>query len=292
MHRFSDDQRAFERTTAPRFTIITATYNVEEVLQRCIDSVAAQRYLHKEHIIVDGASRDDTVAVIARNEHRIAFWSSEPDTGVYQAWNKGLRQSSGEWIGFLGADEWYAGDDVLESVALEIAKPDRQEPVVYGCTRFVNQIGKVVAAHGEPWCKARLQLPHNTPLPTAAMFFHRSLFRHYGQFDEGFRIAGDYEFMLRFLSNHDARFIPDLTVTYSRIGGLSLSRENEVTRLREVARSKRRHGYPAYSVAYARNVLEAFVSTMLPRLVGKGKAATIRAFYRKLFDRKPPVFEE
>ncbi|MBI4962535.1 MAG: glycosyltransferase [Desulfomonile tiedjei] len=291
VHPVPDLQSSFGCVTPPRFTIITATYNAEQTLQRCIDGVAAQRYPFKEHIIIDGASRDNTVSVIVRNEHQIAFWLSEPDFGVYHAWNKGLKQSSGDWIAFLGADEWYVDDAVLESVAVEIKKPDRHEPAVYGCTQFVHLSGKAAWLQGEPWVKARLWLPRCTPIPTAATFFHRSLFDRYGEFNEDFRICGDYEFMLRFLPEHGARFIPGITV-FSAVGGLSLSRENEVTKILEIARSKRLHGLPAYSLPLFRQVAEAYVSALLPKIVGKRRAAAIRVVLRKMCDRPPPLFEE
>lgn len=289
---FPELQRSFNGATPPRFTIITATHNVEQTLQRCIDSVAAQRYQYKEHIIIDGASRDNTVSVIVRNEHQVAFWLSEPDSGVYHAWNKGLRKSSGDWIGFLGADEWYSEGTALESVASEIKKPDRHEPAVHGCTQFFHLSGKAAWSQGEPWVKAKLWLPYCTPIPTAATFFHRSLFDRYGEFNEDFRICGDYEFMLRFLPEHGARFIPGLTVTCSEVGGLSLSRDNEVTKVLEIARSKRLHRLPAYSLPLFRQVAEAYVSALLPKIVGKRRAAAIRVVFRKLCDRPPPLFEE
>jgi glycosyltransferase involved in cell wall biosynthesis len=88
-------------------SIIVAVYNGKATLQQCIDSVAQQTYLNKELIIIDGGSKDGTVELLKTNSTKFSYWISEPDRGVYNAWNKGLAQAQGEWICFLGADDYF-----------------------------------------------------------------------------------------------------------------------------------------------------------------------------------------
>ena len=91
----------------PLFTIIIAVFNGAKTLQQCIDSVAQQSYPNKQLIIIDGGSTDGTVELLQANDQSISYWVSEPDAGIYNAWNKGLKQANGEWICFLGADDYF-----------------------------------------------------------------------------------------------------------------------------------------------------------------------------------------
>ena len=91
----------------PLISIIVAVYNGEKTLQRCIDSVFSQTYPHKELIIIDGGSTDGTVDILQTNNDKITYWKSEPDNGIYQAWNKALDHAKSDWICFLGSDDYF-----------------------------------------------------------------------------------------------------------------------------------------------------------------------------------------
>jgi cellulose synthase/poly-beta-1,6-N-acetylglucosamine synthase-like glycosyltransferase len=96
----------------PLITIITSTYNAAEYLPRTIKSVREQTYTNIEWIIVDGNSKDNTVELIRQNEDVIDYWVSEPDSGIYDAWNKGVSLANGDWIAFLGAGDSYKPDAI------------------------------------------------------------------------------------------------------------------------------------------------------------------------------------
>ena len=87
-------------------TVVVATYNNKSTVQQCIDSVAQQTYPHKELIIIDGGSHDGTVDLLKASEQKVAHWISELDRGIYHSWNKALLKATGEWICFLGADDY------------------------------------------------------------------------------------------------------------------------------------------------------------------------------------------
>lgn len=114
----------------PRVSIITVTYNAESLLERTLQSVLVQRYADKEIVVVDGQSSDGTVAVIKRHAAAIQSWVSEPDKGIYDAMNKGVRMATGDWILFMNAGDTFASDDVLQRLfdAVDPAQAD----VVYG----------------------------------------------------------------------------------------------------------------------------------------------------------------
>ena len=101
---------------APLITVITAVLNGENTLERTIQSVIGQDYKNIEYIIIDGGSTDGTLDIIKKYEHAIDYWISETDEGIYGAMNKGIQASSGEWIYFLGSDDYLVADNVLDTI--------------------------------------------------------------------------------------------------------------------------------------------------------------------------------
>jgi glycosyltransferase involved in cell wall biosynthesis len=213
-------------------SVITATYNAAKTLQACIDSVAAEGLAELEHIVIDGGSRDGTVDVIRANEQRIGKWVSEPDRGVYDAWNKGLALARGEWIAFLGADDTYVPGALAAYRQLATDHPEAEllsSQVVYvsdgGTTRVI----------GGPWSWPRFQKLMTIAHPGS--FHRRALFERLGSFDVNYRIVGDYELLLRARGSLRAVFMPQVTVRMSA-GGLS----DSTRALGEAARAKRQSG--------------------------------------------------
>src|SRR5688572_26809863 len=98
--------------TSPKVSIITAVYNGDLYLEQTIQSVLAQTYANIEYIVIDGGSKDGTVAILKKYASKLAYWVSEPDKGIYDAWNKGVQAATGEWIAFLGADDLLFPDTI------------------------------------------------------------------------------------------------------------------------------------------------------------------------------------
>ena len=122
-----------------KITIITATYNSGVTLRDTIESVLSQTYLDYEHIIVDGKSKDATLDIIREYEPRYQGklrWISEPDKGIYDAMNKGIRMATGDVVGLLNSDDFYTSNDVLEHVARALSDPNVD--AIYGDIHYVN----------------------------------------------------------------------------------------------------------------------------------------------------------
>ena len=100
-----------------KISIITVSYNAAATIERTILSVIRQTYPHMEYIVIDGGSTDGTVDIIRKYEDQIAYWVSEPDQGIYDAMNKGIRRATGDYIYFLGADDWLRDDQVMQEVS-------------------------------------------------------------------------------------------------------------------------------------------------------------------------------
>lgn len=226
----------------PIVTIIIAVFNGAKTLQQCIDSVAQQTYPNKELIIIDGGSKDGTVDLLKANQGKITYWVSEPDHGIYNAWNKGLAQAQGEWLCFLGADDYFLNAQVLERLAVQLNKLPPDIRVAYGQIMIVNTEGADLYPLGEPWEKIKGRFKQVMCIPHPGAMHRRSLFEQHGQFDESFHIAGDYELLLRELKAADAFFLPDIITVAMRQGGISSTPANSLVQLREVRRAQRMHG--------------------------------------------------
>ena len=213
-------------------TIITAVRDGEDCLSRCIDSVLAQDYPHIEHIVMDGGSTDGTLSILKHYEDKLAFWSSAPDDGVFDAWNKGLLLARGEWIGFLGADDVYLPGAISAYVAL--ARDHPQAEFLCSTARLEHPTG-YSPVFGGPWEWPKFARAMSTI--HVGTLHHRSLFARLGNFNKEFRIAGDYELMLRAKSGLRTAFTSHTTVVM-RAGGLS----DSTAGLHEAKRAKLLHG--------------------------------------------------
>lgn len=130
---------------SPKFSIITVTYNAEEWLERTILSVLSQSYPNLEYLIIDGKSTDGTLALIRQYEAGIAYWSSEPDSGLYDAMNKGLQHATGDYVWFLNAGDTLPSSDVVQRMVQKITRRKQLPDIIYGETAIVDKDGKQIA---------------------------------------------------------------------------------------------------------------------------------------------------
>ncbi len=179
-----------------KFSIITASYNRKEFIESCIGSVLGQAFPDIEYIIVDGGSTDGTLDIIKKYEDRISKWVSEPDNGIYDALNKGIRMATGDVIGFLHADDLYATDTVLKTVAECFERQNVDS--CYGDLLYVdkNDTNKTIRYWKSSTFRfgpseERLDAPHPT------FFVKRKVYEKYGYSTPHFKIAADYELMLQ-----------------------------------------------------------------------------------------------
>lgn len=253
-------------SNSPLISVIVAVYNGKATLQQCLDSVAQQTYENIELIVIDGGSVDGTVDLLKANAEHISYWISEPDRGIYNAWNKALAQAHGEWICFLGADDFLWDAQVLERMAAQLLLVPVDVHVAYGQIMLLNNDGVGLYPVGQPWEEVKERFKQVMCVPHPAVMHRRSLFEQHGNFDESFRIAGDYEFLLRELKKADAFFIPGIVLTAMRQGGVSTDPTNTLFSLREVRSAQRKNGqhWPgwiwlmAFARAYFRLVLWSF----------------------------------
>lgn len=219
-----------------RVSIVTITRNAREFVPDTIRSVAEQTYPLIEYIVVDGASTDGTVDIIRANSHHISRWISEPDRGISDAFNKGLALSTGDYVLFLNSDDRLASSSVVARMVDAIENAGVPE-LIYGDCNLVDR------QSGRHLYKATIEFStgafkRGRTLPHPSLFTSRAYFDRYGPFDTEFRIAMDYEFLLRGALESRVVHVP-IVVTEVRSGGIS-TRSPVV--IPEIVRALRKNG--------------------------------------------------
>jgi glycosyltransferase involved in cell wall biosynthesis len=223
-------------------SVVTVTRNCATTLPTCLASVASQAYAHREHVVIDGASTDDTVGLLRIKADQIARWVSEPDNGIYDALNKGIKLSVGDVIGFLHADDVFADHEVLNKVSAAFAV-DRHLSAIFGDLQYVRKddVSKVVRYwRSTPFTPRRLTWGWMPPHPT--LYVRREWYERLGGFDDSLSISADYDFILRLFSQpgFKAAYLPHVLVKM-RVGGASnRSLANIVLKSREDLHALRR----------------------------------------------------
>jgi glycosyltransferase involved in cell wall biosynthesis len=180
------------------FSVITVAKNAAATLEKCIASVEAQRDASLEYILIDGASTDDTAAIVARHK-RVDRFVSEPDGGIYDAMNKGLKLARGRFVYFLGADDYLYDENTLADVAAFIERTPGCDLVYGGIeVRFPDGRAEIFMP---PPAEAALLFLVSGCLPHQASFASRRAFDLAGAFDDRYRIAGDYDWFLRVVTH-------------------------------------------------------------------------------------------
>lgn len=199
----------------PLVSVVIATLNAGATLARCLESVLRQTYPQREILVMDGASNDDTPRILNDYGQALTYWESVSDRGIYHAWNKALERATGEWICFLGADDYFPNTGRLERlVATGTSAIDID--LVFGRAAIVDQEGRVRRVVGNPWDWGGMRswqvVAHSGALQ------RRSLFERHGNFSENFKIAGDYEFLLRLGPSVRTAFLDEVLVCMDQGG--------------------------------------------------------------------------
>lgn len=213
----------------PKISIITATFNSAATVEDTLRSVLGQTYGNIEHIIIDGDSHDNTMEIVEqyadkyRQRGLSLKWISEPDEGIYDAMNKGINLATGEIVGLLNSDDFYTFPTVVERVANEFESSSEPIDAVYGDIHYVNpdRLGKCVRYYSSKhFRRERMRMGFMPAHPS--FYCRRDIYRHYGLFDTDFKIAADFEQLLRliYINKIHTRYIP-LDFVTMRTGGAS-----------------------------------------------------------------------
>ena len=221
----------------PKFSVITVTYNAEAVLEETIQSVITQTYHHVEYIIVDGASTDGTLSIAERYKERIARIVSEPDKGLYDAMNKGIRLATGDYLCFLNAGDSFHEDDTLQQMARTLTG-DELPDVLYGETALVDREGHFVRMRrlSTPETLTWRSFKQGMLVCHQAFFAKASLVEPY---DLRYRFSADFDWCIRVMKK--ARVLHNTRLTIIDYLEEGMTTRNHKASLRERFRIMTRH---------------------------------------------------
>lgn len=268
----------------PLITIITSVYNGEQFLEQSIESVTSQSYPLIEYIIIDGGSKDQSVSIIRKHNTKISFWVSERDTGIYDAWNKALRHATGEWICFIGCDDFLTDSQTISTMAAHLkAATKKGHTLVYGKNTYIDINGNLIEVLGKEWDKCRDRFAKEMTLAHCGAFHHTSMFKRNGPFNQKFRIAGDYELLLReYKVNREFAMFVDLPVVVMRAGGISGNLESRLVLANETDMARKINGFTFVSWPVVLWKLRIRAYMVIKKLTGRGFANRMADLYRNL----------
>ena len=271
----------------PLISVVTVVYNGELHIDQAIRSVLSQTYDNIEYIIVDGGSTDRTLEIIRAHEDRIDCWVSEPDAGIYDAMNKGIGLASGDLVGLLNSDDWYA-DGAIAEVARVYADGGGKNRVIAGKWGIVfERLGLTIEA------TPSLRFHTGMPLCHQAMFVSTAAYASVGLYDPGYRFSADLDMVLRLYTNRVPFVFSDKVLVHFRATGASDKNYHES--VREASGIIRKYlPYPTYAVYRMIRWKFEFLtrtSKFIERSVGTWAADHLKSAYYRAKARYSPTWK-
>lgn len=203
----------------PLISLICATYNSAELLPNLIHSVQKQPKEFFEFIIIDNCSTDNTINIIKKNRNIIDNYISEPDKGIYDAWNKGIKLAKGKWVGFIGADDILL-PQYINIYQKKITEIPKNTDYLASQVNYIDSDGKILLRLGKEWNWNKFKISMTSA--HVGSLHNVQLFQEIGMYNTNYKIAGDYELLLRKRNNLKTAFINEPSILMNS-GGVSLS---------------------------------------------------------------------
>lgn len=215
-------------------SLVTAVYNNASCIEQCLRSVCNQSFQGFEYIVIDGGSTDGTLDILDSYRSRIDRMRSEPDSGIYDALNKGIRLATGEYIGFLHSDDLFAGTEVLDRLSKRLQQ--RATDSIYGDLQYVERKDpRQVVRYWKAGHFSQRKLRWGWMPPHPTFYVRRDVYAKHGLFNTGLRIAADYDLLLRLLGRAQitTQYLPGVLVNMRTGGTSNQSIANLVHKMRE-----------------------------------------------------------
>ncbi len=256
----------------PLVSIITIVYNGENVIEKTIQSVLLQSYKKVEYIIIDGGSSDNTVAIIKKYEQRIGYWISEKDTGISNAFNKGIKHAKGEIIGLINASDWYE-PNTIQKIVSNIGAFD----IAYGNLRYwKHDLFLYIQKANHNLLKREMRVNHPT------VFVKKSCYTKWGYFDEQLKCAMDFDMLLRLQINGCSFIYIDSVLANMQLNGLS--DKNWYLGCKETLAIKNKY-LPEHKLTNTFYFAKHVIAIWLSKALGKTFFSPIIKYYRTFFSR-------
>ena len=234
---------------SPKISVITVCYNAASSIEDTIKSVINQTYQHVEYIIIDGASTDGTLNIIKKYSDNISYWQSEPDSGIFDAMNKGLHKATGEWVVFMNAGDCFYSHDTISKVNHELSD---DLIMLYGDTQYIRKTGTAIEKAMEPDF-----IRKNMPTCHQSFFIKSTIAKEIG-FDTRYQYAADYNMVYHIYIKFGVEKIRHISLpisSYEAITGLSMQHANEVYKETLIIRHFSIHVLYGYVKYYIKKII-------------------------------------
>lgn len=227
-----------------KISIITATYNSAETVRDTIESVLLQDYNDIEYIIIDGGSKDNTLDIVYEYKDKIFKVISEPDKGIYDAMNKGIKLATGDVVGILNSDDFYTSNNVISKIVTEF-KNNRNVDAVYGDIHFVSSddLNTCVRYYSSKMFHSGFMRFGFMPAHPS-FYVKRECYMKYGVYSLDYKISADFDLLVRFICKYkiSCKYIPMDFVTMRRGGASTAGIKSKITLNEENIRACKKYG--------------------------------------------------
>lgn len=256
-------------------TIITVCYNSEQTIERCINSVQKQLNSYVEYLIVDGNSKDNTLDIIKRyadTDENIRY-ISENDSGIYDAMNKGINLANGKWIYFVNSDDCIK-EDVMQKV-IKVIRQDKYD-CIYGNIEEILEYEKNLYFREIKANKKLCELKKGMVVPHPGFFCKTDVIRELGGFDTRFKIAGDWDLVLRMYVNGYKFYYIDEIISEFYLGGACSASHN----IERHAVRKKNNTYKLMDTYLIKDVFNSYKATIAKLILGSYKERKRLRYYK------------
>lgn len=270
----------------PKISLIVATKNSESFLQQTINSYKKQTFKNKELIIIDSNSSDNTLNVILKNKHIVNKYISEPDFGISDAWNKGIKISKGDWIIFFGADDEFYNENTLYEISKILNSMDSKFDIAYGKVNVISENNFIIGTYGLPWKQSKTKFNSIMNIPHQGTFHRRSMFDRYGDFNIKLKYAGDYDICFKVFKKSEPFFIPNIIISKMMYGGISSLASHSWKVLIDFGRVRYLNGTSPVTLLWLWYFIKAIFKLILSKLIGDNKTYWLIKFIRDKYNIK------
>lgn len=273
----------------PIISVVMATFNAESYIRSAIDSFLKQDLAYKELIVVDGASKDGTKDILEEYAKSGLKFLSEPDKGIYDAWNKGIKLATGRWVHFLGSDDYYQTSQTLSATASFLTELPPEISMFSTSIEFCRRGAKTLQPSGTPEDIRVGVLNKGTMYfsPHPGIFHKREAFHEHGFFNPNFKIAGDYELVARWLTRSYIASNPRLATVVMNEGGVSDRLGGSFKVLGELINARKVNNLSCLDADFFDVALRYTTRGLIYQLLGENLGANFLSAAKKFYKRLP-----
>jgi glycosyltransferase involved in cell wall biosynthesis len=259
-----------------KLSIIVVTFNAQKTICECLESILQQKTSEVEVIVIDGASKDETLKIISSYADQIDVFKSEPDSGIYHAMNKGIREASGEYILFINSDDHLAPKTVNNF--LQTIKESRSFDVLIGPVQAMTSSGEITGEIHPSWDKNKIEY-FFMPVCHQGLIIKKKVLAELGGFDQNYKIVADFDLFLKLLKNSYSILEVKYPIANYRVGGVSGGSYKKELRVLYT-----KHGFPLWKgeLALKYSSFSQWLQSVLPgeavRIIKKLKKSRYQNF--------------